>query len=54
MIVTPDQGLYFPAAEYVEDKIMGMADSEEKTRAVIFDMTHIYGVDYTAIEVIEM
>ncbi|KAK7501491.1 hypothetical protein BaRGS_00007295, partial [Batillaria attramentaria] len=45
----PDHGLFFPAIEYLESKVLGFATTEEKPRAAIIDMSHISGVDYTTI-----
>lgn len=51
VIIQLDQGLFFPAVEHVEEKIMKMALEDEKPKAVIVDMSHVFGVDYTAVQV---
>ncbi|PVD37442.1 hypothetical protein C0Q70_00032 [Pomacea canaliculata] len=50
VIIQLDQGLFFPAVEHVEEKIMKMALEDEKPKAVIVDMSHVFGVDYTAVQ----
>nr|KAG5709814.1 hypothetical protein BaRGS_032638 [Batillaria attramentaria] len=43
VVVQPDHGLFFPAIEYLESKVLGFATTEEKPRAAIIDMSHISG-----------
>ncbi|KAL8588953.1 hypothetical protein ACOMHN_065735 [Nucella lapillus] len=49
LIVQPDQGLFFPAIEYIEGKVISLALAEEKPKAVIFDMAHISGLDFSSL-----
>lgn len=51
VIVQPDQGLFFPAVEYVEEKVMEAALEDEKPKSVVVDMRSVYGVDYTTVQV---
>ena len=51
VIIQPDQGLFFPAVEYLENKVISMAMAEEKPKAVIVDMSHISGLDYSSLHV---
>ncbi|XP_070180155.1 sodium-independent sulfate anion transporter-like [Littorina saxatilis] len=49
VIIQPDQGLFFPAIEYIEGKVVNIALADEKPKAVILDMLHISGVDYSSL-----
>ena len=51
MVIQPSQGLFFPAIEYVESKVINTALTEEKPKAAILDMTHISGLDYSSLHV---
>ncbi|KAK6171323.1 hypothetical protein SNE40_019537 [Patella caerulea] len=53
IIVQPDKGINFPAAEYISDTIVLKATSGGKRRSVIFDFSHISSLDYTAVLAIE-
>ncbi|PVD37444.1 hypothetical protein C0Q70_00034 [Pomacea canaliculata] len=53
VIVQPDQGLFFPAVEYVEEKVMEAALEDEKPKSVVVDMRSVYGVDYTTVQSIK-
>ncbi|XP_013414887.1 LOW QUALITY PROTEIN: sodium-independent sulfate anion transporter-like [Lingula anatina] len=53
MLVQPDQGLKFPGVEYVRDKIYTRALIGETPRSVVFDFTHVSGVDYTTVQLVE-
>lgn len=50
VVVQPMQGLFFPAIEYVESKVISSALSGEKPKTAIVDMSHISGIDYTTIQ----
>ncbi|GFO31479.1 sodium-independent sulfate anion transporter [Plakobranchus ocellatus] len=51
LIVTPAQGVNFPAAEYLELKAMEKAkDANGKLRHIILNMVHLSDLDYTAIQ----
>ncbi|KAL8569627.1 hypothetical protein ACOMHN_057194 [Nucella lapillus] len=49
VIVRPDQGLFFPAIEYIEGKVMAMALTDATPKKVILDMLHISGLDYSSL-----
>ncbi|XP_076459235.1 sodium-independent sulfate anion transporter-like isoform X2 [Babylonia areolata] len=49
VIIQPDQGLFFPAIEYIEAKVMAMAFDNDTPKAVILDMVHISGLDYSSL-----
>ena len=51
VIIQPDQGLFFPAIEYVEGRVFSMALAADKPKAVILDLSHISGVDYSSLHV---
>ncbi|ESO97389.1 hypothetical protein LOTGIDRAFT_231568 [Lottia gigantea] len=49
IICTPDQGMKFPSAEYISEKIVDRAHSGTNNRSVIFDFRHISSIDYSAV-----
>ncbi|XP_059146486.1 sodium-independent sulfate anion transporter-like [Physella acuta] len=50
LVVTPQHGLFFPAAEYLETLTLERALSGEKTRHVVMDMRHLSELDYTGVQ----
>lgn len=50
LIVTPSQGVNFPAAEHIEIKAMEKAKVDGKMRHIILNMEHLSDLDYTAIQ----
>jgi MFS superfamily sulfate permease-like transporter len=50
-ILQPDQGLFFPAIEYIEAKVFSHGLKDDHPKAVILDMLHISGLDYTTVHV---
>ncbi|RUS89204.1 hypothetical protein EGW08_003014 [Elysia chlorotica] len=53
LIVTPAQGVNFPAAEHIEVKAMEKAKVGGKMRHIILNMEHLSDLDYTAIQSIK-
>ncbi|XP_076444459.1 sodium-independent sulfate anion transporter-like isoform X2 [Babylonia areolata] len=49
IVIQPDHGLFFPAIEYIESKVLSLALAEEKPKAVILDMLHISGLDFSSL-----
>ncbi|KAK3696281.1 hypothetical protein RRG08_027719 [Elysia crispata] len=53
LVVTPAQGVNFPAAEHIELKAMEKAKVDGKMRHIILNMEHLSDLDYTAIQSIK-
>ncbi|GFR74065.1 sodium-independent sulfate anion transporter [Elysia marginata] len=53
LVVTPAQGVNFPAAEHIELKAMEKAKAGGKMRHIILNMEHLSDLDYTAIQSIK-
>ncbi|CAL1531225.1 unnamed protein product [Lymnaea stagnalis] len=49
LIVTPMQGLNFPAAEYLEIQTLEKASESNNVKTIILNLEHLTDLDYTAI-----
>jgi hypothetical protein len=51
LLVTPEQGLVFPAAEYIRDKVFSHSVTAENSVIVVVEGTNVHNVDSTVAKV---
>ena len=55
LLIQPDVGLFFPAVDFVANKISEIADERaEDNVPVVVDCQRFRGMDYTAVKVISI
>jgi hypothetical protein len=54
LLVTPEQGLVFPAAEYIRDVVFRYCLTTEKNVIVVVEGTNVHHIDYTVAKVKRM
>lgn len=53
LLVQPDLGLFFPAVDFLANKIGDIARGSESPRHLVIDCARFRGVDYTAVKGLE-
>ncbi|BFZ18038.1 hypothetical protein BsWGS_21077 [Bradybaena similaris] len=53
LIITPLQGLNFPGAEYLEEKVLEKAMAADKPYGIVLNMEQFSDLDYTAVQSIK-
>lgn len=51
LLVTPEQGLVFPAAEYIRDLVFNHSLTAENSVVVVVEGTNVHNVDSTVAKV---
>ena len=52
LLVQPDVGLFFPAVDYLANKIFEIAEEQEPSQIpIVIDCQRFRGIDYTAVKV---
>jgi hypothetical protein len=51
LLVTPEQGLVFPAAEYIRDMVFRYCLTTENSVIIVVEGTNVHHIDYTVAKV---